>query len=529
MRATGTRSRARSLTSKAPFRPSSGAYTGIGTAISVATSVLAYFGIFHAAPSLDNKVDKLLNEVAQLQTDTRAIIGTLKYTNAALDQLMLNQTSDFVVTQEGNAYGDLAGLHQYYLMGSPPSPATAVQLNSSTASAVYDLENGTVWNSNPLPTGAPGPFEWRYAMLPYLYTLSARLNVLAPFNAPQDIAPGWGSELHDHAAFILNRVALTRKWTTDRCQVPAPAAGGLGLSETALSVACAVDQWQCVGYDYYGNCTDWYWDPYCGDFITTPATKTKKCDFAATTANTGPGFPETTFSAGDDVETRSLHALGIDNWMHTAAAVHALAAGASYAGCHTDAPARALPSLLIGSLATIKSCVTAAKAANLNYAGLQYGGECWGGNSVGLVQVPDMNCSMPCDADGGAMCGGSWANSIYQVISSADELAATSIGVAYSGCRPAGTLTALLLSTGASVASCTALGRSLGYPYVGLATGGACYGGWSPGAQRVSESSCSQACTADSSEVCGGTNVLNVFEVQDEPCPYGSGPQGVCL
>ena len=49
-------------------------------------------------------------------------------------------------------------------------------------------------------------------------------------------------------------------------------------------------------------------------------------------------------------------------------------ARAKYGGCYSDAANRALPVVLSQSDATRKSCVAAARARGLLYAGLQYGG-----------------------------------------------------------------------------------------------------------------------------------------------------------
>lgn len=43
------------------------------------------------------------------------------------------------------------------------------------------------------------------------------------------------------------------------------------------------------------------------------------------------------------------------------------------------------------------------------YAGLQYGGECWAGNTFGKYgKRPDSECNMPCKLDKKRSCGGSW-------------------------------------------------------------------------------------------------------------------------
>ena len=52
-----------------------------------------------------------------------------------------------------------------------------------------------------------------------------------------------------------------------------------------------------------------------------------------------------------------------------------------------------------------------ARANGLAYAGLQWYGQCFGGNEVGYTQVGDGECNKPCPS--GEMCGGAWRNSIY--------------------------------------------------------------------------------------------------------------------
>ncbi len=81
-----------------------------------------------------------------------------------------------------------------------------------------------------------------------------------------------------------------------------------------------------------------------------------------------------------------------------------------YRGCFTDDPNRALPQWL-GSVYDVATCVNLAGANGLAYAGLQWYGECWGGNELRYSQVGDGECNTPCLS--GQMCGGAWRNSIY--------------------------------------------------------------------------------------------------------------------
>ncbi len=89
---------------------------------------------------------------------------------------------------------------------------------------------------------------------------------------------------------------------------------------------------------------------------------------------------------------------------------------AFYRGCYVsyqDGAGLALPTLLQGSGATIESCQAAARAAGFKYAGVQYFGQCYGGNAIAFTKAPDSDCNTPCTANGGEMCGGTWRNSIY--------------------------------------------------------------------------------------------------------------------
>lgn len=65
------------------------------------------------------------------------------------------------------------------------------------------------------------------------------------------------------------------------------------------------------------------------------------------------------------------------------------------------------------SQVTIEACLIAAKAAGFAYAGLQDGGQCFAGNTLGYTKVDEAQCNMPCAADEAEKCGGPWRNSIY--------------------------------------------------------------------------------------------------------------------
>lgn len=83
-----------------------------------------------------------------------------------------------------------------------------------------------------------------------------------------------------------------------------------------------------------------------------------------------------------------------------------------YMGCYTDTPTRALSNELF-SQTTIDHCINTAKKYGYMYAGLQYGSQCFAGNTLGYVKVNDSDCNMPCVLNHNKICGGYWRNSIY--------------------------------------------------------------------------------------------------------------------
>jgi hypothetical protein len=118
--------------------------------------------------------------------------------------------------------------------------------------------------------------------------------------------------------------------------------------------------------------------------------------------------------------------------------------GAGYIGCYTDAATRALPAQLGGTTNTIESCKQAAYNAGYKYAGLQYGGYCFAGNTLGYALAPETDCNMVCTANSLQLCGGPWRNSVYDTgyVPTPPATSIAWIQPAESSWGPAGTLTA---------------------------------------------------------------------------------------
>jgi len=87
----------------------------------------------------------------------------------------------------------------------------------------------------------------------------------------------------------------------------------------------------------------------------------------------------------------------------------------SYLGCFKDSNNRDLSGFSFSSpKMTKKLCMDTCRQKGFKYAGSQYSQQCFCGNNYGKLGKSN-NCKMPCSGNKGEICGGSWANSIYQV------------------------------------------------------------------------------------------------------------------
>lgn len=86
-----------------------------------------------------------------------------------------------------------------------------------------------------------------------------------------------------------------------------------------------------------------------------------------------------------------------------------------YRGCFRDAQARDLSGFhLEDPQMTTNMCLSTCKARGFSIAATQFGTHCFCGDSFGRYSAAT-TCDVPCGGDASETCGGSWANSVYQV------------------------------------------------------------------------------------------------------------------
>lgn len=121
----------------------------------------------------------------------------------------------------------------------------------------------------------------------------------------------------------------------------------------------------------------------------------------------------------------------------TSSSIPSPSSGYTYQGCIRDGSSRAMnQTWTSGSSMTIAQCASIAKAADRRYFGLQNGQECFVSDTLAF-QTTSTGCTVMCRGESTAICGGSWAISLYSwndkpagasttVISSATTSRATS-------------------------------------------------------------------------------------------------------
>ena len=92
-----------------------------------------------------------------------------------------------------------------------------------------------------------------------------------------------------------------------------------------------------------------------------------------------------------------------------------------YLGCFKDqgdpygTAGRDISGYKVGSSdMTVQKCTETCGEKGFSYAGVQYGKQCFCGDSYGSSGGAS-NCNMPCSGDSAQICGGFWANSVYKL------------------------------------------------------------------------------------------------------------------
>ncbi|KAL5327030.1 hypothetical protein ACEPPN_004720 [Leptodophora sp. 'Broadleaf-Isolate-01'] len=208
-----------------------------------------------------------------------------------------------------------------------------------------------------------------------------------------------------------------------------------------------------------------------------------------------------------------------------------------YAGCFIDngSPRTLLYTGPRNSNQTVQDCVAFCKGNEYQYAGLEYGEECFCGASVNNIQADEADCNMSCTGDDTEICGGFNRVSIYQDPTFPVADSTTISDYQKLGCYSEGSVGRSLAwrqdqvsGTTMTVEKCLTACKAGGFSFTGIEFASECYCGvvLGNGTLPVDSSNCDMPCNGDSTETCGGRGTLDLYVAKDlessEPCEGGS-------
>ena len=302
--------------------------------------------------------------------------------------------------------------------------------------------------------------------------------------------------------------------------------------------ACAAQRYTFAGTQYITEC-------WCGNNIPILKTTEADCNYACSGNQNetcgGNGY----FHDGAFI---SLFANGPGGSSPTSSGGPAVvpSVGAfNYIGCYTEAAnGRALSAKTLNTKdMTIERC--AGNCTSYQYFGVEYGSECYCGNTLGAgsKKAADSDCSMTCPGNNTELCGNGNRLTLYTVAghdalssSSSSLLSANPTSTSVTAPTPTGPVTVQSAgnfnytgcyteaTTGRALSGSTLANDAMtvekcagfcsAYTYMGIEYASECYCGNTIAAgAALAASGCSMTCSGNSSEYCGGPNRLNFYTV----------------
>ncbi|KAM0278087.1 hypothetical protein ACHAQH_005379 [Verticillium albo-atrum] len=186
---------------------------------------------------------------------------------------------------------------------------------------------------------------------------------------------------------------------------------------------------------------------------------------------------------------------------------------------------------------TVEKCVAECKGNGYRYAGLEYYGVCYCGNTVNGAELTEEECTFPCNGDKSQTCGGDKKLSVFadptfpaadavevdEYVSTGCWTDESKLGKSLSW--PQDQLDKSIMTP----SLCTSACREGGFPFAGVEYGRECWCGAVMGneTRSVDASQCSMACAGDKTQNCGGRSRINIFLAKEfqslEPCGYQPG------
>jgi hypothetical protein len=291
-------------------------------------------------------------------------------------------------------------------------------------------------------------------------------------------------------------------WTYKGCYTEATNGRALtGSSTTNAAMTIEMCGTYCSKFQYFG--VEYGQECYCGNSFASGSVITSEsdCSFKC------PGNSAEKCGAGNRLNVYT-------NNNYTAPSTPGIINGYKYLGCYSDnVPGRVLTdSQTANDQMTVQSCI--AFCNGTNYAGLEYGRECYCGNTLLAASTNQSasDCSTPCKGDSSEICGNGNRLSLY--VKTTVVPGWTSLGCYTDAIDGKRVLTAASTTSGTSMTygSCASFCSS--YQYFGVEYGGECYCGnsFTNPTTQSDASACNMACSGDSTQTCGGPSRMNLFK-----------------
>jgi len=218
------------------------------------------------------------------------------------------------------------------------------------------------------------------------------------------------------------------------------------------------------------------------------------------------------------------------------------ASGYTYLGCYLDGSARTLTTQL-SDVTSVEACITACSNSGYRYAGLEYFSQCFCGSQIinnGPTVINALNCNYQCSGNSNETCGGSNAIQVYVGTPAIPPIPPPSIPSGILGFTYVDTfkddagnriLAIVRPISSNTVENCITSCASAGYSYAGVEYGAECYCGATILDNRVGAQLPTMTCQGNSSEYCGGPNLIQVYTGTPPPPQYLSTPftNGLCV
>ncbi|PSK50339.1 Kremen protein 1 [Elsinoe australis] len=210
------------------------------------------------------------------------------------------------------------------------------------------------------------------------------------------------------------------------------------------------------------------------------------------------------------------------------------------AGCWTDNARnqRSLPYQAFDSqTASIESCTAACAAAGYSIAGLEFGSQCFCGNSLGpyAQQTIAAGCTQPCAGNSSQVCGNGNRLSLYSngtpsqspLPGMPETVGNYNALLCYTEATSGRALSAKGYTDGTNMTLENCASYCNGYKYFGVEFGAECYCGsfLGDGSVVTADTDCSMTCPGNSRELCGAGNRLTVYQL-DSSAPVSTITQG---